>query len=249
MTVRWIGLLLTAALAAAALGAPSDPDLEARLNDVDRRAVQVQDFTARFEQTRHTALLKKPLVSHGLVRMKGSTVRWDTEAPEPAVLHSDGREIKMFYPRQKSLEIYPIDRKLTDLAASPLPRLAALRGHFAIEPIELPREPASGEHRRDHAEVGKQLAVRLTPTDDFLKEHVDSVVVVLDVRGAYVRRVEMNDADGDRTLIRFVDVRLNTGLKDADVGLTVPPGTKVSRPLNVAAGRGGARRGERDRSK
>src|SRR6476661_7617987 len=154
-------------------GGSEDPALRARLDDIDRRAGEVRDLTARFEQQKFTALLKKPLVSSGRVRMKGSVVRWDTETPEPAVLHSDGREIRMFYPRQRVVEVYPIDKRITDLAASPLPRLAALREHFRIEAAR----PAAG-----HAGGGRdenktdRVSIRLTPTDSFLKEHVDQVL-------------------------------------------------------------------------
>jgi outer membrane lipoprotein-sorting protein len=190
------------------------------LDDIDRRAGQAQDLTGRFEQQKFTALLKKPLVSSGRVRMKGPVVRWDTEVPEPAVLHSDGREIRMFYPRQHVVEVYPIDRRITDLAASPLPRLAALREHFTIEAAD-----------SNAANANDRVAIRLTPTDAFLKEHVDQVLVVLDAAAACVASVEVDDADGDRTVIRFSDVKLNAGLKDADVALTVPAGTKESRPL------------------
>jgi len=53
---------------------------------------------------------------------------------------------------------------------------------------------------------------------------------------ACVVSVEVDDADGDRTLIRFSDVKLNAGMKDADVALAVPPGTKESRPLEGVQG-------------
>ena len=211
---------------------PIDAALQHRLDDIDRRAGGVQDLSARFEQQKFTALLKKPLVSAGRVRMKGGSVRWDTESPEPAVLHSDGREIRMYYPRQRVVEVYPIDRRLTDLAASPLPRLTALREHFTIEPADLrdvdPVEAAG-------IKTGSRIALRLTPTDDYLKEHVDHVFVLLDADAACVRQVEVHDADGDRTFIRFSDVKLNAGLKDADIALSVPAGTKVSRPLEGVA--------------
>ena len=174
--------------------------------------------------------------------MKGSVVRWDTEAPEPSVLHSDGREIRMYYPRQRAVEVYPIDRRLTDLAASPLPRLAALREHFRIEKAEL--RDLVGNEAENEAKQGRRVALRLTPTDSFLKEHVDQVLVLLDADAASVLRVEVDDADGDRTVIRFSEVKLNVGLKEADVALAVPPGTKESRPLEGVQGDSGQGQGQ-----
>jgi outer membrane lipoprotein carrier protein len=249
MNLRWVRVfsVVAAGFALAVLSAPveataseansEDSGLRARLDDIDRRAGEVRDLTARFEQQKFTALLKKPLVSSGRVRMKGPVVRWDTEVPEPAVLHSDGREIRMFYPRQHVVEVYPIDKRITDLAASPLPRLAALREHFRIDAAGSATKGASGGGGggNDGSKIDR-VSIRLTPTDAFLKEHVDQVRVVLDAAAACVVSVEVDDADGDRTVIRFGDVKLNAGLKDADVGLAVPPGTKESRPLEGVQG-------------
>lgn len=249
MQFRWIVILAAlAALSGAAGSAPSrsisgnpaDSALGTQLDDIDRRAGQIQDLTARFEQQKFTALLKKPLVSSGRVRVKGAVVRWDTETPEPAVLHSDGREIRMYYPRQRVVEVYPIDQRITDLAASPLPRLTALRQHFRIERGDL--KDAAGTDTGAGPASSELVALRLAPTDEFLKEHVEQVLVVLDARTACVVSVRVDDADGDRTVIRFSDLKLDAGLKDADVALAVPSGTKVSRPLEGVQGDSGTPR-------
>ena len=214
--------------------AAEDPKLAAALDDIDRRAAAVGDLAGRFRQEKHTALLKKPLVSAGRIRMKGNVVRWDTESPEPSVLHSDGREIRMHYPKQSVVEVYPIDRRLSDLAASPLPRLAALRQHFTIERAPKPAGGARGGDTPRHS--AEQLEILLIPSDPFLAEHVDEVRVTLDVRSAFVTRVQMLDADGDRTVITFSDLQPDTGLQDADLELRPPPGTKISRPLEGTKG-------------
>ena len=238
-------LVMTCLAAAAALPASSrgaqdakpqgtDGKLSALLEDVDRRAGRATDLAGRFRQEKHTALLKKPLVSSGRIRVKGPVVRWDTESPEPGVLYSDGREIRMYYPRQATVEVYPIDGRLSDLAASPLPRLALLRQHFRIE--ALPREGVD-KADRDKANL---VHLRLTPVDEFLAEHVDEVRVALDVETACVTRVEMLDTDGDRTVIRFTDVRTDAGIKDGELDLSLPAGTKISRPLDGV--RGGSRK-------
>ena len=212
----------------------ADGTLAAQLEDVDRRAGETSDLAGRFRQEKHTALLKKPLVSAGRIRVKGSVVRWDTESPEPAVLYSDGREIRMYYPKQSTVEVYPIDRRLSDLAASPLPRLAILRQHFKIE--ALPREEVSKTDKHQT----KLIHLRLTPNNEFLAEHVEEVRVALDVAAACVTRVEMLDTDGDRTVISFTDVKTDTGIRDGQLDLSLPAGTKVSRPLDGAGG--GARK-------
>ena len=230
MTRNSIILAIALALAATGAVAADEPAaLRARLDDIDRRAAAVSDLSGRFRQEKFTALLKKPLVSSGRVRTKGAVVRWDTETPEPAVLHADGKEIRMYYPKQSVVEVYPIDRRLAELAASPLPRLAALRQHFSIE--QLPRDQQPQAERDDP----NRLALRMVPTDELLGKHVDEVRVTLDAAAASVVRVEVDDADGDHTVIRFLDVMTNTGIKPSDLELVLPAGTKVSKPLEGAA--------------
>lgn len=231
--MAWNSVILAAVLGLAAalpaLAAEEAPALRATLDDIDRRATAAADLSGRFRQEKHTALLKKPLVSTGRIRTKGAVVRWDTEKPDPAVLYADGKEFRMYYPKQAVVEVYPIDRRMAELASSPLPRLASLRQHFSIE--QLPRDELPEADRDDP----NRLALRLAPTDEFLRRHLDEVRVVLDVAAAGVTRVEIDDADGDRTVIRFSDVKTNTGMKASDLDLALPAGTKVSRPLEGPA--------------
>jgi outer membrane lipoprotein-sorting protein len=223
--------------ASAALGAddtksappkPEDLQLETQLKDIDARAAKVKDFTADFRQEKFTSLLKRPLISTGVVRVSGPVIRWDTKEPRPAVLYSDGSEIRMFYPGQKLLEVYKIDQRLGDLASSPLPRLAKLREHFAFA-----RYDGKGFHPPKDREV---LPLKLTPKDDALKQHVAEVHVLLDVQSAHILELEVLDADGaegDRTHVTFSSFKLDTGLKPEELKLSVPAGTTVSHPLDV----------------
>jgi outer membrane lipoprotein-sorting protein len=213
----------------AAAAADVDAALDKHLADIDARAAKIKDFTAGFRQEKFTALLKKPLVSDGVVRVAGAVIRWDTRRPEPAVLYSDAREVRMYYPSQKLLEIYPIDKRLGDLAASPLPKLGTLREHFTLERAADVKSFKPPEGRRT-------LALRLVPREEALREHVESVHVLLDVAAAHILELEVVDADGDRTHVTFSGFRLDTGIKPADLALDVPADTTVSRPLDAADG-------------
>ena len=229
-------LLLVIVLGAPAFATPNDaapatrptedPALTRQLEAIDARAAKIKDFAADFRQEKSTTLLKKPLVSDGEVRVSGHVIRWDTRNPEPAVLYSDGKEVRMHYPGQKLLEVYPIDRRLGDLAASPLPRLGTLREHFTLARATDTKSFKPPKGRR-------VLALRLTPADASLRQHVDVVRVLLDIEAAHILELEIVDADGDRTHVSFTKVRLDTGLRADDLKLDVPPGTTVSRPLDV----------------
>src|SRR6185295_18779565 len=108
----------------------------------------------------------------------------------------------------------------------------------------------------------------LLPKSDELKKHVREVRVLLDEppanettgsgkaekngadnrdKHAYgvVRQVEVTDADGDRTVVVFKEIRTNTGLKDHDLELTVPEGTRTSHPLEGGSPQGPERKDRR----
>ncbi len=204
--------------------APSDTHLEDRLAELDRRAADVRDLVASFEERKHTALLKKPLISTGRVRIVGKKARWDTQKPHRSVMVMTPATIRIYYPDRAALEIYDIDEKMARLAISPLPRLSALREHFTIEEIPLVEFPVALSSTR-------HLGLRMTPRETALREYVDHVDVVLDTETTFVVQARIMDPDGDRTELVFSDVKTNTGLSAGDVELVVPTGTAESRPL------------------
>jgi hypothetical protein len=233
-------LLAAAGATAQAPPAPAEPARPATVDEAtwkrllafDAKAAAIVDLSAEFRQEKFTALLKKPMVSAGRVRLTASTVRWDTDKPRPSTLHIRGGELRLHYPEQSLLEIYDVRGRLRDLAASPILRLPALVGHFAPHLIAV-RDLDAGAGEQTH------LALRLEPRQDSLKEHLRHLRVLLEDRTGSVVKVEMTDADGERTVIGFTGARFKTGLAEAELELQVPAGTTVSRPLQ--GGRGGAR--------
>src|SRR4051812_4885294 len=65
---------------------PIDPGLWKRMVEVDAHGATISDLVAKFEQEKFTALLKKPLLSVGVVRVRGSAMKWETDRPEPTTL-------------------------------------------------------------------------------------------------------------------------------------------------------------------
>lgn len=200
-----------------------DPAAWQRMLEIDQRGGKITDLAGDFEQQKITAMLKKPLVSSGRIYVRGSTMLWDTRKPEPNVLQITEREVRIYYPAQKTIEVYQIQQKLGELAASPLPRLAVLQQHFTFEPMPIAE---MGEKDAD-----KFFAVRMTPTNPELREHVEQVRVLLDVQSGLILRLEMRDPDGDRTLISFSNVKTNIGLKDEQLRIKAPADVKITRPL------------------
>lgn len=219
------------AAAAATRPAGVDDATWQRMLQIDQKGSTITDLSADFEQQKITAMLKKPLVSSGRVFVRGSAMLWDTAKPERNVLQITSREARIYYPSQKVIEVYPIEQKLGELAASPLPRLATLEQHFSFEPL-----PLSEMGEKDGGVDGRYLALKMTPTDPALREHVEQVRVLLDSTSGLIVRLEMRDADGDRTLLSFSNPKINAGLAEKDLEIKAPPDVKVTHPLAALEG-------------
>jgi len=204
------------------------------LDDLDRRSAMVQDLQAEFQQRKFTALLKEPLVSSGTILVKGDRVRWDTKRPHPTITTIDPAELRIYYPEQRTVEVYPVTGELSRLTASPIPRMSELAKDFTITVVEAsPDEPAS--------ERGA-VRVLLTPIHEAVREHVKEVRVLIDQETGCARRLDITDMDGERTEVVFSRTRINTGLNENDLELKVPKDTVIVRPLEAPGvwGSGGA---------
>ncbi len=209
-------LLLTYACALAQTTQPSiDDALLSKLTELDSKAASITDLTAHYEQQKFTPLLKKPITSSGTISATRNIMLWNTEKPEPTRMRIDEKSLKLYYVNQNILEEYPITDKFGSLAANPLPRLKMLIEQFHISRVN----------------EQNNLVIRLKPRDAKLAENLEQVDVEIDQETGVVRRFEMVDPDGERTVIEFKDYRLNVGLNEKDLDLQVAKGAKVVKPL------------------
>lgn len=207
-----------------------DTALGRDLAEIDEKSRAIKDLKSEFHQSKHTALLKKPLLSKGTLRIQvrddgNSVMRWDTTDPHLSSMWISSEELRIYWPQQSLLEIYPIEEGWSQLSASPLPRLNLLREQFIIS-----RWNWEGE---DQSQDEKQFALRLVPKHEEVREHVLEVRVLLDREIGCVVAAEVLYPDEDRLELRFANIRLNNGIDENDLELKVPAGTKISRPLDA----------------
>jgi outer membrane lipoprotein-sorting protein len=220
-------LLLFAATASAQSTRPTtNPALWDKLVAFDKQNAKIADLTADFEQQKHTPLLKKPMVSSGTIKVRGPAMRWDTQKPSPTVMRVDEKSVSLYYPKLKTMEVFPLEGQLGSLAASPVPKLNVLSSYFAFYAFEQKRAGLPAD----------ATLLRLEPINAEIAKHVKEVQVILDNRGL-VWEFQMTDADGERTVISFSNLRTDVGLAADAVELKVPTDTKVVKPLdNLAPG-------------
>jgi outer membrane lipoprotein-sorting protein len=203
----------------------TEPALWNELTQLDEKVSKIDSVTADFEQRKYTPMLKKPLVSSGTIVAEGSTALWKTGKPSPTCMLVSPKEIRIYYPAQALVEIYPVQGQLGALAASPLPRLEVLKQFFRFE-----RDSAASlDATKTDADY---LAVKLTPIHDDLRQHVKQVRVLLDRKTGAIQLAENIDADGDRTVLVFSNLKMDVRLAADALQLNVPAGTNQTLPLD-----------------
>jgi len=214
-----------------------------RLESIDAAMAKIVDLRASFEQRKKTPLLKKELVSKGVLVSKGKAVRWETREPHATTMLVDDEGIRMYYPADKLVEIFDVGDHTRDLAGAPLPRLSLLKEKFEITEISAKEFDIAGDAsaKSDASSASKPdsrlLGILLKPRDESLRRHIRSVQVLIDDSVPVANKVIMTDADGEKTTITFSDVRTNTGVKDDEIQLRLPDGVRVSRPLGEKMGK------------
>lgn len=213
--------------------AQPDPGLRQKLQEIEGKTAAVTDLTADFEEQTFSALLRKPIISRGKVKVKGDRSRWDTIEPRPLTMLTSPEEVQIYYPSLGTLEVYPVLDYLRPVVVSPIPRLAHIERSFRIQ--------AGVEGSADI------INIVLKPAQRQLSRFITEVEVHIEKSTGFARQVEMHGADGDRTVLVFTNVRFNTGLSEADVNFVPPAETKIVRPLagESAAGKGGVNSGNR----
>lgn len=207
------------AIAAADPAESIDPRLLAEIKKVAAQAQAIADLRAKFTQEKHSPLLKAPLISRGDVLIRGPLMRWNTQQPAPMITHICAKQLTLYYPEDAQAEVYPIQERYAAFVASPLPRLELLINRFSIRRRQGPDDPAL-------------LRLAMTPEDQELAKHLKSIAVDVEIATGVARRIDMTDSQGDRTLIVLEEIRVNTGMSEQEIALTLPAGTKISRPLS-----------------
>jgi hypothetical protein len=206
-----------------------DPAIERALEEIEQKASQIKDLKADFQESKHTALLKKPMQSKGKVRIVADpdhpVMRWDTAGGNAVTTWIGSDELRIYSPRQSLLEIYPIDARWRQLTASPLPKLKSLREQFNIGMWTWENADASAGDQH--------LALRLLPKQEEIREHVLEIRILIDRSIGCVVAAEVLYPDEDRLELRFTDIETNSGIEGDELELKVPAGTTVSRPLEA----------------
>lgn len=234
----WLPVLLLAAVAWSAEPAPATLDavveaLERPFRADGAETCRIEDFQADFVQQAYLAALEQTQQASGRVTVRfgaaaGKTqarFRWEYLQPEPQLIVCDGETVWVYLPENRQVlesSLTAGDQPAQDNPLVFLTALGEVSRQFDIAWAS-PRQSPEGHYR---------LLLRPRRPSALLERLLLEVdQAALAGRPGYpVRAATLYGPTGNRTVIRFSNLRLNRHPQSELFRFVPPPGTEILRP-------------------
>lgn len=173
---------------------------------------KTRDFTADLLQEKRISLLKEKVVSMGRVRFKvPDRIFIELYYPEASQMVFDGKTFLLYLKEEKVAERYRIQ-------GNPVAERFLL---FSRDPFQ--EQWASWRLVEDRENVLLMEVLPKAKDSLFLKTRL-----WISKKDWTVTGMELVERNGDTTLLQYFNVRVNTGLTDADFEIRLPKDVKVT---------------------
>lgn len=173
---------------------------------------KTRDFSADLHQEKKVSLLREKILSKGKVRFKYPDKFYiEFFPPESSRMAFDGKTLILYYVEEKIAERYRIQDH-------PVAEKYLL---FTRDPFQ--KELAEWKISEDR-EASLVMEIRPREKDAlFVKTRL-----WISKKDWVVTGMEMVEKNGDTTLLRYSNIRVNTGLTDSDFEIQLPKGVRVT---------------------
>jgi outer membrane lipoprotein carrier protein len=204
-------LLLALALSLAAAGAVSAAEESTAPERLRAFLAETVTLEAHFSQVLLEADTQRAQVSEGRFYLhRPQRFRWEYESPQPQLVVADGENLWLYDPDLEQVTVRRLDEELSSTPAMLLSGDALLEESFRV----------GAAYREDGLDW-----VELAP----LSEAADFAALRLGFEAERLASMELIDALGQTTVIRFSEVRINPPLDAELFHFTPPPGVDVIR--------------------
>jgi outer membrane lipoprotein-sorting protein len=188
---------------------------------------EARTVAARFTMEKKMALLASPVKAEGILYLtKPDKVYWEVKAPIANTLIVNGKTLWMYYPTLRQVDKVDISgkhRKLVQYLEMSQDG-SAIKESYRLRLLE--SSGGSG-----------LLVVELTPRTTRVGKRISKMKVWVDPETWFINRLDMWEPNGDYSILRLQEVRLNEPVPDSVYDFRPPPGTVVNQPLQLSSPR------------
>ena len=213
MVTRCLALLML--LAVPGLRAQESPGASDLAQRVQARYATVRDFTAEFTLTQTSALLPRPVVERGELKVKKpGRMRWTYATGDKKVFVSDGSRFYSWFPQDRFVDERPLPTG-TDTSTA----LLFLAGRVNLARDFVPGVPAT------HPAGEWQLILRPKTAEADFK----SLTLEVDRASLALRGFTVVDEQDAVSKFRLAKLQENRNLPDSEFVFTMPKGVEIRR--------------------
>jgi len=195
-------------------------EVEKLIRIIDAQQREIETLTADFTQKKETRIVKKPLLSSGVVKFKRpDQIYWHYTQPESMEVAVSGKGVWIYYPGSFQAEKYKLGKN-NRLTQSLEPLLAIFQKPFS-------QLSAGYTVIYEGLDAGRLHHFRLQPRDAKVQKFLSEVDLRIDKTSGAVIRFIMIEANGDRLNLEFKNLLFNPPLTDDDLKIKIPPSVKV----------------------
>jgi outer membrane lipoprotein-sorting protein len=211
------------------LSAQTGGDLAGAFAKLDKTAQQFKSVEATINRDVHTAVINDDAKDSGIIRARREKahdmrMRIDFSAPDAKSVSIEGSDVRIYYPKLKTVQIYDIGAKrdlveqflLLGFGASSMD----LKSHYDIA---LAGTEQIGTENTWHLQL-------IPKSPEALKNLRKAELWIAESTGLPLQQKFTTSASGDYTLVAYSNMKPNKSLSDNDLKLSYPRGTKEERP-------------------
>jgi outer membrane lipoprotein carrier protein len=207
-------IVLMVALLAFQTAAQGELDRDFIVRQLTRVQRQIEDFTADIVQEKRISLLRKEIVSHGVMKFKRpNKVFIELFDPDPSLMVVDGNSLWLYFKRERIAQRYRV-------AHNPM-----LKKYLMIldQPFTVGWEKLTSVRKE-----GDCVVLEFNPEKS---ESVFSrIVLQVSTEDWLIRKVTLHEKAGDLTILSYSNIRVNTGIPDSQFTLELPADVEVLQP-------------------
>jgi|GEM_PF-413400 outer membrane lipoprotein carrier protein len=214
---RWLGLLLivlTFVLLPVRGATQGQVDKDFVVRQLARAQEEVEDFAANLVQEKRISLLRRDIVSHGMIEFKRpNKVLIELFDPDPSLMVVDGNSLWLYFKRERVAQRYGVEN-------NPM-----LKRFLMI--LENPFK--GGWEKLAFIRKEGDLVVM-----DVVPEQVEAIfskiTLWVSTQDWLIRKLALYEKSGDLTILSYNNIRVNTGIPDSRFKINLPTDVEILQP-------------------
>jgi outer membrane lipoprotein carrier protein len=214
---RWLGLLLIvlpSVLLPVQGATQGQLDKDFVVRQLARAQEEVEDFAADLVQEKRISLLRRDIVSHGVIEFKRpNKVLIELFDPDPSLMVVDGNSLWLYFRRERVAQRYVVGNN---------PMLKRF--------LMILENPFKGgwEKLTSIRKAGDFVVLEVVPEE--IEAIFSKIILWVSPQDWLIKKVALHEKSGDLTILSYSNIRVNTGIPDSRFRINLPTDVEILQP-------------------